>query len=207
MAVEGEGDGRQIASDEDLISAIRSARPGQEVELTFYDTGDRLTKKLVRLGESGGSSSGSSPSSLPGAGTFGSGSNSFGSTAPGTSPPPTDSLPRPGLGGSSRPLLNRIERAAERIGSGAGLGGAGGLVVPSGPTGPTTVYDPAAMAALQRSVQELTTAVNALDARLRQLEGRSGGGNDAGSSSPPSTPGFGSPAPSVIPGFGTPTTP
>ena len=56
-------DGRSINSDDDLIAAIRAARPGQEIELTYYD-GDRLGRKSVRLAEAGASP----PSSTPGTG-------------------------------------------------------------------------------------------------------------------------------------------
>lgn len=44
-------DGRRIDSPQDLVEFIRSARPGQEVELTYYQ-GDQLRRKRVRLGES-----------------------------------------------------------------------------------------------------------------------------------------------------------
>ena len=41
-------DGKRVDSSEDLVSAIRAVRPGQEVELTYYE-GDRLSRKPIRL--------------------------------------------------------------------------------------------------------------------------------------------------------------
>lgn len=198
-------DGRPINSDEDLITSIRASRPGQEIELTYFDTTDRLGKKMIRLGEAGAPTTGATPAT-GGLGGFGGG---FGNALPSATTPPADSSPRPGFGGSNRPLLNRVENLARGA----------GLVAPSGPTGPTTVYDPLAMAALQKSVAELTAAVNTLDARLRALEGGRGGGTEGsapaspsfGSPSPsfgsPQTPGFSAPTAPITPGFGAPTTP
>lgn len=220
-------DNRQINSDDDLVAAIRAARPGQEVELTFYDNNDRIGKKMVRLAEAGAPSTASAPGGFtaPGiGGGFGSAFNpgsTTGSPEPSSSP---SSRPTPGsAGGSTRPLINRVERMAENLSRGTGL-------VPTGPTGPTTVYDPLVMAALQKSVAELGAAVSSLEERLRALEGRSGvtspsGGASGGTSpspfgTPPSplgspsspgtgfqTPGFSSPQPLITPGFNPSTSP
>jgi hypothetical protein len=117
-------DARTINSDEDLKAAIQAARAGQEVELSYYDSSDRFYKKFVRLGE------------IPATGTaMAPGSGGF--AAPGTAPP-AETNPRSGLSGRGRPLINM----AENLGRNAGL-------IPTGPTGPSTVYDPLAMAALQ----------------------------------------------------------
>lgn len=185
-------DGRMINSDNDLVAAIRESRPGQEIELSYYDSTDRFAKKFVRLGEAG---------APPAAGAFSA------APAPADGPPP-----RPGFG-SNRPLLNRVENLAR----------GSGLIPPAAvPSGTSTVYDPLVMAALQKSVAELTATVNALEARLQVLEGRRGGGADNSSPAPlgspgfsspapsfgsPQTPGFGAPAAPTTPGFGAPTTP
>ena len=213
-------DGRQIASDDDLVNAIRAARPGQEVELTYYDSADRLGKKMVRLAEAGASSgpaSGAAGSGISGgfsSGGFG------GATAqnPGAIPGTSEAPPRSPIGGTGRPLLNRVENA---------IRGAG-ILPAAGPTGPTTVYDPVAMATLQRQVADLIGAVNSLEERLRALEGKAGvtspqsGGSPSNAGTPfgslppvsgnspspsfgsPQSPGFSSPSPSLTPGFAAP---
>lgn len=187
-------DTRSIGSDEDLKAAIQSARPGQEVELSYFDSSDRFGKKLVRLGEI--PSTGAAPA--PGTGGFAAPGGGFGGTQ-GTAP--ADASPRSGLSGRGRPLINM----AENLGRNAGL-------IPTGPTGPSTVYDPLAMAALQKSVIELTAAVSSLEERLRAIEGRTGVGGGTSISPPntfgsPQTPGFGTGQPSLTPGFGPSPTP
>jgi len=170
-------DGRSINSDDDLVAAIRAARPGQEVELTYYD-GDRLGRKLVRLGQAGG---GTSPPA-PGVGASG------GSSPPG---PSTSGLGQR-LPGGRAPLINRVEQLVDNFSRTQG-------VPPVGlPTVPTN-YDPSAMAALIKSVTELTESVSRLEERIKALEGKQSGSAPAPA---PLTPGFGSPS-----GGGTPGTP
>jgi hypothetical protein len=195
-------DGRSINSDDDLIAAIRAARPGQEIELTYYD-GDRLGRKSVRLAEAGASPS----PSTPGTGGFGAPGGSFGPALSG------ESAPRTGPAGKARPLINM----AENLGRNAGL-------LPASPSGLSTVYDPLVTAELQKTVAALTAAVNSLEERVRALEGRGGGAAGAssfggtpapglsapGSSSltspfgAPQTPGFSAPQSNLTPGFGAP---
>lgn len=176
-------DGRRVDSSDDLVAAIRAARPGQVVELTYFD-GNRLTRKEIRLA---------------------------GSTAPvgpGTPAGPGATLPEqaapsrllPGAGGS-RPLLGRVERMVE----GFTRPGAGSS------SGPSTVYDPLAMAELQQKVAELTAEVATLKERLKALEERLGGSAQsaspaAGNAPSGSAPGFSSPpaGPPLAPGFGAP---
>jgi hypothetical protein len=69
--------------------------------------------------------------------------------------------------GSNRPLLSRIEGMADRISRGSLPG------VPR-PTALSTVYDPFQMAALQKSVEELTAAVHGLEQRLAAIEAKVG---------------------------------
>jgi membrane-associated protease RseP (regulator of RpoE activity) len=179
-------DSRQVDSADDLVAAIRAARPGQEVELTFFD-GDRIDRKNVRLGSASASVAPSAPSTLAAPRS---------STSPGYGAPPGSGSPLadggflPG-GGASRPLLQRIERAAERFGP---------------PTG-STVYDPLAMAALQARVVEMHSTIKALEERIRALESKAGitPPSSPTSSAFPTAPGFGSPAgssPTTAPGFG-----
>jgi hypothetical protein len=153
--------------------------------LSYYDSSDRFYKKFVRLGEIPATGA----AMAPGSGGF---------AAPGTAPP-AETNPRSGLSGRGRPLINM----AENLGRNAGL-------IPTGPTGPSTVYDPLAMAALQQSVAELTASVKSLEERLRALEGRAGGPAGAPASAippntfgAPQTPGFGTGQPTLTPGFGT----
>ena len=84
-------DTRPIESDEDLVNAVKASRPGQEVEISYYE-GSRLNRKLVRLGAAGGAAAPAISPSAP-------------STAPGIG----------GSGPSSRPLLSRIERMADNF--------------------------------------------------------------------------------------------
>jgi len=210
-------DGQKINSDDDLINAIRAARAGQEVELSFYDTADRFGKKLVRLGEAGAAPGAFSGPSTGGFGAPGGGFGSATAQNPGSTPP--EAPARGGIGGPGRPLINRVEQMAENFGRGAGL-------TPGAPLKTTTVYDPLAMAALQRTVQDLTAVVASLEERIRALESKAGispppagatgssssqfgtSPSTGGSSSfgSPQTPGFGSPSPSITPGFAPPGT-
>ncbi len=188
-------DTRSIGSDEDLKAAIQAARPGQDVELSYFDSNDRFGKKSVRLGEIPATGA-----PAPGTGGFAAPGGGFGGTQ-GTVPP-AEASPRSGLSGRGRPLINM----AENLGRNAGL-------IPTGPTGPSTVYDPLAMAALQQSVVELTASVKSLEERLRAMEGRMGGAGAPASSLPastfgsPQTPGFGTGQPPLTPGFGPSPTP
>jgi membrane-associated protease RseP (regulator of RpoE activity) len=178
-------DSRQVDSADDLVAAVRAARPGQEVELTYFD-GDRIDRKNVRLGPAsaivapGGPSAMATPRS-PATSGYGA------PPAPGAAPP--DGGLRFG-GGGGRPLLQKIERAADNLGR---------------PTG-TTVYDPLAMAALQARVLELSDSIKALEERMRLLENKLGvSASTTTPGTPPAAPGFGPPAgssPSTAPGFG-----
>lgn len=83
-------DGRRVDTADDLVNAIRDARAGQDVELTYYQ-GDRLARKTVRLAPAG------SVAVVPGV---------------------ADSAPGLGLGlrgGGDRPLLSRVERIVDGL--------------------------------------------------------------------------------------------
>ena len=178
-------DGKRVDSSEDLVSAIRAVRPGQEVELTYYE-GDRLSRKPIRLvAASGQAASSPGPSAgptAPGSSAPSGRGGSFG-IPPGSgygSAPPVDAPPRtapsgPGLpgGATNRPLLQRIERMADTL---------------TRPTGTTTVYDPLAMAALQTRVVEMAEQIRTLEDRLKALESKLGIATPA---APALTPGLG----------------
>ena len=83
-------DGKPLKDADDLVSAIRAGRPGQEVELTYYQ-GAQVRRKTVRL-----------------------------APAAATAAIPADSgvTPGPGLrlpGGGDRPILRRVEEAVEGL--------------------------------------------------------------------------------------------
>jgi membrane-associated protease RseP (regulator of RpoE activity) len=180
-------DGREVNSADDLVAAVRAARPGQEVELTYYE-GNRLHRKLVRLAPAG------APGSTASVGDDPAGGGALGPlTAPGpagTTPPGFSPRMGPGGLGGNRPLMQGIERLAENL---------------TRPTGTSTVYDPLVIAALQTRVVELSEYAKELEERIRVLEAKVGvGGSAPTPSARPAAPGFGAPSstPGAAPGFG-----
>lgn len=107
-------DGRRIDRPEDLIDAVQQSRPGQEVELTYYDR-DRLSRKRLSLGNA---PAGFLPPTGP--------ARPLPAPAPAAVPAPAIATPpgstaegRPferqlGAGGN-RPLLGRIGRALDTL--------------------------------------------------------------------------------------------
>ena len=88
-------DGRRIDSADDLVAAIKGARAGQEVELSYYQ-GDRFSKKTVRLGATAAASS----------------------AVPSLPPSPLRMGPLGlgrGTGSSDRPLLSKVERLVDNL--------------------------------------------------------------------------------------------
>ena len=177
-------DSREITSGDDVVSAIKAAQPGQEVEVTYFDRG-RLFRKVVRLAGAGGGTEGLSGESSrgnpiaapPAGGTVGEG---LMRGAPGA------------LG--NRPILRNLgQMAADTIGRPGAL---------------STVYDPSVVAALQTRVAELTEQTRQLEERIRQLESKLGGA--AGTATPAtSSPALTPPgiAPPAGPSFGAPSGP
>jgi len=160
-------DGRKIESANDLVRAIQAAAPGQEVELTYQD-GNALNKRFLRLAPTG--SALVSPSASP----------AIGSAAPGLAPARENPTPFGTRPPGERPLISRAERMIDNFSRGGGIG------PPA--IGPSTVYDPSVMAALQARVSELTAEVSRLEERLRALEGRQGtAGHLPGAGSAPGT--------------------
>lgn len=132
-------DGRRIDTADDLVAAVRVSRPGQEVELSYYE-GPRLSRKAVRLAPA---ASGIVPAT------------------PSAPADPTEDRPL-GLvpGAADRPLLDRVEGIVDGL---------------AGRRGPSTVYDPSEMAALRDQVLMLQEKLQALEERLKQVEGKLGG--------------------------------
>jgi len=93
-------DGRRIDSADDLVGFIRTARPGQEVEMGYYE-GDMLRRKTVRLGPTAVGMAPGSPSAPPPAVSGGGLGSVLG-------------------GGGDRPLLNRVEKMVDGIAGGRG---------------------------------------------------------------------------------------
>jgi hypothetical protein len=183
-------DGKLVTTSDDLVSVIRNARPGQDVELRFY-VGETLSQKTVRLAAAGASTSASlaGPEATP---------RRPGASFPPGGPPvarpavsPTDAAPST-AGSATRPLINRVERNPDNF---------------RPPTagndrfGPSTVYNPQDIAELRKSVAELTAAIGSLEERLKAIESRQGGSSSVPASpsgtQPPTIPGSG-------PGLGSP---
>lgn len=78
-------DGRRVDSADDLVSSIRAAQPGQEIELTYYQ-GDRLARKSVTLAPAAGSALSAGPAA---------------------------SMPPAARPGADRSLLGRVERMVD----------------------------------------------------------------------------------------------
>ena len=112
--------GRRIDTPEDLVDAVRRARAGADVELTYYDR-EKLARKMVRLSAASAQELAipnepspneptrrlNQPSPIP-------------LPAPGpvpTPPPGTSNLERPLGAGGSRPILGRLGRAIENFAS------------------------------------------------------------------------------------------
>lgn len=145
-------DGKRIDTADQLVGAISARRVGTEIELTYYD-GPNLARKNVRLAPA--------PTALvadPGA------DPSTGLSASGAAPGAPLDLK---LGGSGRPLLNKVEQLVEGITSPRTAPGAI-------PRGPSTVYDPSEMAALRSQVLELEEKVTSLEERIKLLESKLG---------------------------------
>ena len=75
--------------------------------------------------------------------------------------------------GNDRPLLSRVERMVDSM---------------TQPRGPSTVYNPADMAALQARMMELTQQMQKLDERMKALESKLGTAPTATSPAPPPAP-------------------
>lgn len=136
-------DGRRIDSSDELIAAVRTATPGQEMELTYYH-GDKLARKTVRL----------APATA--------------AVAPGLGPEPRPGgmLPGAGAPGADRPLLRKVEQLVDNI----ARNGAGGVAVDVGPDPRVPVGGNTA--ALQQQIDLLQEEVRSLHERVQLLESK-----------------------------------
>jgi len=164
---------RPINSADDLVAAIRTAQPGQEVELQYY-VGTKLETKMVRLGAAAPASP-----TTPISPSLG-GVEPPGATIPGTGTNPSGESPLR-LGGAppGGGLLNRVERppgSMPRAGSGSGAAGGAASMY-----GSTTVYNPQQMADVLKAVADLQQRLKAIEAKI-------------GISSQDTAPGLGSPS-------------
>ncbi|HZN34259.1 MAG TPA: PDZ domain-containing protein [Pirellulaceae bacterium] len=85
-------DGRRIGTADELVSFVRAARPGQEVELGYYQ-GEVLRRKLVTLAPAASAAIPAAPAVTGG---------------------------QPPIFGNDRPILNRVERMVEGVAGGRG---------------------------------------------------------------------------------------
>ncbi|HEX5106101.1 MAG TPA: PDZ domain-containing protein [Pirellulaceae bacterium] len=133
-------DGRKIDSADELVAAIRAYRPGQEVEIRYYD-GPQLATKTVRLAPAA-----AGIVAAPGA------------TPPGVGPGAADAPLGLRLGGTDRPLLSRVERAVE------------GFTNPRGASTVYDPAEMAALRdqvlSLEEEIKSLTERVKLLEAKL-----------------------------------------
>jgi membrane-associated protease RseP (regulator of RpoE activity) len=151
-------DGRRIDTNDDLIGAVRSSQPGQELELSYYQR-DRLFRKTVRLAPA-------TPAIAPGL--------SLGISPSGA--PATD-----------RPLLNKVGRLIDGIsrgGTGAlpgpGLGIANGVpslapgTLPQGFQEAPTLPNQGVLGTMQERIDAQERDVRTLNERVRSLEEKLG---------------------------------
>lgn len=135
-------DGRRIDSPDQVVDALRATRPGDEVEIGYYQ-GDRMFRKLVRLSPAAAPAAADSPLVAP-------------SGVPGAKP-------LPGLSGlSERPGVKKLEGLLDRL-----LPPAAG----PGPAPDADLTVPRA-AEDRREVTELRSEIELLKAEIARLTKR-----------------------------------
>jgi hypothetical protein len=159
-------DGRRIDTPEDLAEAVQLARPGTDVELTYYDR-NKLGRKKVHLAAVPGGSvviphQPNRPVTLP----------------PPLAPPPASAAPPSNLerdlgGGGTRPLLGKIGKIIDGLATPPPPGTAPPAAPPpppaqNFPTGPVDVGSE--IAALRQQLAELTKEVESLRKQVAALE-------------------------------------
>jgi membrane-associated protease RseP (regulator of RpoE activity) len=146
-------DGIVVDSADAVVAKIKESKPGQEVELTYYN-GDKLNRKSVRLAAM---------------------ADTVAAPAPGVNievdvPPP----PRPGVGvipGGDRPILNALERVIE-----GATNGQGPIVIPGVARGnPPVANAPdqaAEIAELRAQARLLQEQLDRMERLVKELEAR-----------------------------------
>jgi hypothetical protein len=144
-------DGQRIDSSSDLVATIQMYKPGDEVELLYYQ-GNLAARKKVRLGF------GAPPVVVPRDGAAAAGQ-------------PSDPPLRLGPSRRDRPLLNRLERALDDIVPsvvGAATGEAGREASDPAAGAPATSADEVAQ--LRAEVATLQKQLELMQQRIQQLE-------------------------------------
>jgi hypothetical protein len=145
-------DGRRIDTADDLVGLIRAGRVGQEVELSYYEGAD-FARKTVRLAPAAAGIVGSPPRAL--------------------TPAVGAADERPLLPAGADRLLDKVERTIDSF--------AGPRTTnPAAVRGPSTVYDPAEMAALRDNVLKMQETIASLEERIKALEAKLGEAPAAG---------------------------
>ncbi len=171
-------DGRLVKSADDLVAAIQPRRPGDIIEITYYD-GDRIARKKVELGASRSVTAAVPQPAAPATQSSASAAPTPQATTPPAPPAPTRQ-PALNLGTSrrDRPLLRRLGQALDNLVPPAESNTAGqdvqGTQPSATPTPPTSKSAAASssgdIADLQREIQTLQKQVQTLQQRLEQLE-------------------------------------
>lgn len=153
-------DGRRVGSAEDVVAVMSTARPGQEVEIMYYDQRVAQRKRVTLASGTGADRSSPAapasdlPSLVPPAGD---------SADAGALPPPADRSPLGGIlrGGDLPPAVREVERVLE------------GILRP-GDSPPAAATEDAAT--LRAEVATLKQRVRLLEQRLAEMERQLGAG-------------------------------
>lgn len=146
-------DGRRIDSPNDLVQAVRTSRPGQDVELTYYQR-DRLARKSVHLLPA------QSPDLAPPLDPQQSGP----ATGSRSAAPAGPSLEQQLGAGGSRPILGRIGRAIDSVVTPAQA------LDPSEPTVVNRIEPNSEIALLREQVNQLQKQIDAMQKQIESLE-------------------------------------
>lgn len=158
--------GRRIDTPEDLVDAVRRARAGQDVELTYYDR-EKLARKMVHLAAATGPEAAipSEPAVRPNQPTPTPIPGSIPGPVPGPAPAPGASNLERQLGaGGSRPLLGRLGRAINNFAAEAQA------VTPVNPAEGPRVDLEAEVGELRQQVASLAKEIDALRQQVTSLE-------------------------------------
>lgn len=145
-------DGRRIEGPDDVVNALRTMRPGDEVEIGYYQ-GDRMFRKLVRLAPATPSAPVDSPL-----------------LAPPAEPEPKVPPGLPGLG--DRPGIKKLEGLLDRLLPPPGVAGAAVGSPSADLTAPRPAEDRREVTELRSEIELLKAEISRLNKRLAEIEGR-----------------------------------